>query len=71
MDDHRFWCCPRYRVEHRHPDLATLIVGFDDTAHGIQARLALAHLRCRKRRLAGELVVVAQESDRDLLRVPV
>ena len=73
MADDRLRSCPRYRVEHRHPDLAAFIVGFSDTPLVAHGRLELVRLWCRRRRIAGELVLVEQAGarDRELLCVAI
>ena len=71
MADHHFSCCPRYRVEHRHPGLASVIVGYGDTPRVVQTQLARERNRLLRQHVGGDLAVVAQDSDEDVLCIPV
>ena len=59
---------PRYRVEERAPDLATLIVGFADTPSQYWSLLARRAAQLSGARSAAELVVIDQESEVIILR---
>jgi hypothetical protein len=61
---------PRYRVEHRSPDLATLIVGFADKLGHAEALCAVARSRFARERLAGEIAIIDRETDADVGRPP-
>jgi hypothetical protein len=71
VESSHFSCCPRFRIEHRHPALATLIVGFGDTPLVVEAQLARVRIRLLGRHVGGELAVVAQDSDDEVLCIPV
>jgi hypothetical protein len=62
---------PRYRVEHRAPNLATLIIGFADTPRECRSLVAVAAGRLLRERVDGELVVVDQATETDLTSRPV
>ncbi len=62
---------PRYRVEHRAPDMATLSVGFADTPLVCRALLAVGGSRALRERTGGDLVVVDQATEADLASRPV
>ena len=62
---------PRYRVEHRTRDRATLIVGFADTPLECRALVAVGAGRALREGTGGDLVVVDQETETDLARRPV
>ena len=53
---------PRYRVEHRTRDRATLIVGFADTPLVCRSLVAVGVGRALRERTGGELVVVDKET---------
>ena len=59
---------PRYRVEERSPDLATLIVGFADTSVQYQNLVALRGAQLMRARAAEELVVINQETEAIVMR---
>jgi hypothetical protein len=54
---------PRYRIEHRHPDLAPLIVAFVDSLKVAHLAVATKRSVLRRRGLDGELVIVDQETE--------
>ena len=58
---------PRYRVEHRHPDLSPLIVAFARSEHVGRARLAVARARLLRRWERGTVVLVDQATETDLM----
>jgi hypothetical protein len=68
MADGTVLSVPRYRVEERQPDLATLIVGFTDTP--VQYQMLLAHRAAHLIRVgsAAELVVIDQEGEAVVVR---
>jgi hypothetical protein len=59
---------PRYRVEERSPDLATLIVGFADTSVEYQNLVARRGAQLMRARSPAELVVINQETDAVVMR---
>ena len=61
---------PRYRIEHRHPDLSPLVVAFARSELVGLARLAVARARLRRQRERGAVVLVDQETDEDLVAQP-
>ena len=54
---------PRFRVEHRHPDLAAGIVAFADSPLLAEAALAVAAARLRRHGAGGRLAVVDQATE--------
>jgi hypothetical protein len=59
---------PRYRVEHRSPDVSALIVGFADTMLIARGQLASAATRLTFRHAPGEAIVINQETEPVVLR---
>ena len=53
---------PRYRIEHRDPNLASLVVAFVDTPTAVDFRAALCRQRLRRQGACGELAVVDQDT---------
>jgi hypothetical protein len=64
---------PRYRIEHRQPDLSPLVVAFADTLRA--AHLAVATERTARGAGggtgAGDLVIVDQETETDVKALPI
>jgi hypothetical protein len=59
---------PRYRVEERSPDLATLIVGFADTPVQYRSLLAVRASQLTGARVPAELLVIEQETEAVVIR---
>ena len=59
---------PRYRVERRQPDLATVIVGFVDTPAQYRTLLALRATQLTRAHVRAELVVIDQEREAIVVR---
>jgi hypothetical protein len=57
---------PRYRIEHRHPDLATAIVAFADMLPGAHLVVGIRRHRQAMREVGGALVIVNQETEADI-----
>jgi hypothetical protein len=62
---------PRYRIEQRVPTMATLIVGFADTPRQYRSLVAVGAGRALREGEGGEIVVVDQETEADLVSRPV
>ena len=59
---------PRYRIEERTPDMAAIIVGFADTPLQSETLLARRAAQLIRAQSAAHLVVIDQDTDRDVLR---
>ena len=57
------WSVPRYRVEERSRELATLIIGFADTLAQADALLTRRAAQLTRAGVAAELVIIDQDSD--------
>jgi hypothetical protein len=57
------WSVPRYRVEERSRELATLISGFADTLAQADALLTRRAAQLTRAGVAAELVIIDQDSD--------
>ena len=58
---------PRYRIEHRHPDLSPLVVAFAHSELVGLARLAVAQATLLRRWERGAVVLVDQATETDLM----
>ncbi len=64
-DDNAMGGVPRYRVEHRVPTMATLIVGFADTPREYRSLVAVAAGRLLRQRAGPVWAVGRGEADAD------
>jgi hypothetical protein len=62
---------PRYRIEHRHPDMAALIVAFAKTLPAAYLAVDLRRGRRAIREAGGALVIVDQETEADIKAFPI